>query len=132
MKYLLDTCVLIRLLDSPEKISAAAISAMKMDDSATMGVASISLWEVARKESLGNLELAMPANEWLREVADNEALSVLSLSDRIAWESCHLPDEFHRDPADRIIVATARIMRVTLVTSDRRILQYPHVETIKA
>jgi PIN domain nuclease of toxin-antitoxin system len=132
MKYLLDTCALIRLLDSPEKISVPAISAMKSDNSATMGVASISLWEVARKESLGNLELAMPANEWLREIAANEALSVLSLSDRIAWESCHLPGEFHRDPADRIIVATARIMKVTLVTSDRRILQYPHIKTLKA
>jgi PIN domain nuclease of toxin-antitoxin system len=132
MKYLLDTCALIRLLDSPEKISVPAISAMKSDNSATMGVASISLWEVARKESLGNLELAIPANEWLREIAANEALSVLSLSDRIAWESCHLPGEFHRDPADRIIVATARIMKVTLVTSDRRILQYPHIKTLKA
>ncbi len=105
---------------------------MKLDNSATMGVASISLWEVARKESLGNLELSIPANDWLSGIAKNEALSVLSLSDRIAWESCHLPDEFHRDPADRIIVATARIFEVTLITMDRRILQYPHVKTLKA
>jgi len=132
MKYLLDTCVLIKLLDSPEEISVAAISAMKMDDSATMGVASISLWEIARKESLGNLKLSMPADDWLKEIVSNSALSVMRLSNQVAWESCHLPGEFHRDPADRIIVATARIMKVILVTSDRRVLQYPHVETIKA
>lgn len=132
MKYLLDTCVLIRLLDSPEKVSSTAISAMEKDGSSTMGVASISLWEVARKESLGKLELSMPSKEWLREIATNEALSVLSMSDRVAWESCHLPDEFHRDPADRIIVATARIFELTLITMDRRILQYPHVKTLKA
>ena len=132
MRYILDTCVLIRLLDSPEKISATAISAMNDDNSTTMGVASISLWEVARKESLGNLILSIPANDWLKEITSNSALSVLHISDQIAWDSCHLPDEFHRDPADRIIVATARILKVTLVTSDRRILQYPHVETLRA
>jgi PIN domain nuclease of toxin-antitoxin system len=132
MRYILDTCALIRLLDSPEKISSTAISAMESDNSATMGVASISLWEVARKESLGNLELSMSADDWLKEITSNSALAVLHLSDRVAWESCHLPGEFHRDPADRIIVATARILEVILVTADRRILQYPHVETLKA
>ena len=52
-----------------------------------------------------------------------------ALSSKIAAEAYRLPGEFHRDPADRILVATARLESWTLLTADRRILDYPHVRT---
>jgi len=55
---------------------------------------------------------------------------VVELTPEIATESTRLPGEFHKDPADQIIVATARILKCKLVTSDERILKYPHVKTV--
>ena len=101
MKFLLDTCALIRLIDSPDKLPLKALEALRMDGSALMGLSAISLWEVARKESLGNLELTLPVKVWLKEVVQNPGLEVIPLSADVALESCHLPDDFHRDPADR-------------------------------
>ena len=57
-------------------------------------------------------------------------VQVIELTPAIAAESTRLPGEFQRDPADQIIVATARIMKCKLVTSDERILNYPHVKTV--
>lgn len=57
-------------------------------------------------------------------------IQLLDLSPRVAAESVQLPGEFHQDPADQIIVATARLHNVPLVTADKLILKYPHVQTI--
>ena len=56
----------------------------------------------------------------------------LDLTHEIAWEAYNLPGRFHNDPADRILVATARLMKLTLVTADNLILRYPHVKTMSA
>jgi len=50
----------------------------------------------------------------------------------IAWEAYNLPGAFHNDRADRVLVATARIKKLTLVTADDLILGYPHVKTLRA
>jgi PIN domain nuclease of toxin-antitoxin system len=55
---------------------------------------------------------------------------VLPLSTEVAVESCHLPGEFHRDPADQIITATARVHALTLLTADQRLQAYGHVRTL--
>jgi PIN domain nuclease of toxin-antitoxin system len=57
-------------------------------------------------------------------------VQIIELTPEIATESTRLPGEFHRDPADQIIVATARVMKCKLVTSDEKILNYSHVKTI--
>ena len=57
-------------------------------------------------------------------------ITVLPLTPDIAVESVQLPGEFHRDPADRILVATARIHACPLVTADEKILAYPHVRAV--
>ena len=80
--------------------------------------------------STGKVEIRIPPDQWLDQAVNTTGLEVLDLSLKIAAESCSLPGEFHKDPADRIIVATARINDITLITKDKKILDYPYVETI--
>jgi PIN domain nuclease of toxin-antitoxin system len=84
----------------------------------------ISVWELAMLESKGRLRLRKPRHEWVREALEAPGLSLVPLSPEIAVESTRLPGEFHGDPADRIIVATARSLSARLLTRDRRIILY--------
>jgi PIN domain nuclease of toxin-antitoxin system len=132
LNYLLDTCVWLRLVDSPETLSPAARDVLSDANQYPVGLATISIWEVARKESLGKLGLSKPSKEWLGEATRVSGIALLSLTNSIAWESCHLTEPFHRDPADQIIVATAKLQNLTLITTDRKIIEYPYVQTIEA
>ncbi len=132
MKYLLDTCVWIRLLDAPENLSSDAQKILVDAESYPIGLATISLWEVARKESLGKLALKKPCKDWFQEAYGINGIVLMHLSHQVAWEACHLPKQFHNDPADQIIVATARLSKLTIITSDKRILNYTHVLSMSA
>lgn len=130
MTYLLDTHIWIWLLDCPEKLSEAAAAAINDPAGGGCGVADISIWEVARKESLGKLDLSLSSRVWLKRATRSPGIEMLRADAEIAWESCHLPGAFHRDPADQIIVATARILGLTLITRDEKILNYSGVQTL--
>ncbi len=95
-----------------------------------IGVSIISCWEIAKKVQIGKLELDRPVAEWLQFATANPAVQVLPLTREIAVESCQLPGQFHRDPADELIVATARIHSLALLTADDKILAYPHVRLL--
>ena len=98
-------------------------------------LAAISLWEVAMLEARGRIQFELPISEWLKKAIELPRLTVASLSPEIAVESCRLPGEFHGDPADRLIVATARLESLTLLTRDKNILRYArkgHVHADKA
>jgi PIN domain nuclease of toxin-antitoxin system len=82
----------------------------------------ISTWEIALKASMGKIELARPLDLWLRE--NTAGLSMLDLPLEVVLESTRLPGSFHKDPADRFIVATARVHDLVLVTGDKLILDY--------
>ncbi len=70
--------------------------------------------------------------EWKeRSLAELDA-STIDVTHEIAWEAYNLPGAFHNDRADRVLVATARIKKLTLVTADDLILGYPHVKTLRA
>lgn len=99
--------------------------------SAEIGVSIISFWEVAKLVEIGRLDFHVPLEEWFDKALHYPRLRLLELTPQIALESTRLPAGFHGDPADQIIVATARIQRCPLATSDEKILLYPHVETIK-
>jgi len=101
-----------------------------LDDSETTGIAvsAISCWEVAKLVERGRLTLPCPILEWLQQALSYPGVRLVELSPRICAESAQLPGEFHRDPADQIIVATARILDAPLVTVDGKILEYPHVK----
>ena len=132
MKYLLDTHTWLWLMNEPEKLSSTARKVMKSVENTPFGLADISCWEVARKESLGKLTLTISSRVWLQRATTFPGIRLLHLTPDIAWESCHLPPPFHRDPADQIIVASARILDLTVITRDQNILEYPHVNSLKA
>lgn len=96
----------------------------------TIMVSSISAWELAMLVAKGRITLQMDVSRWLSLVNQIDAVSFIPVDNEIAVSSTELPDEFHKDPADRIIVATARKYAVPLVTADEKILAYPHVHTI--
>ena len=101
------------------------------DNEATgLGISAISLWEVAKLVEYGRVELPMEIGAWFDSVLGYPGVSVLPLTPEIAVVSTTLPGDFHKDPFDQIIVATARVNECALVTSDRQIIRYPHVRTI--
>lgn len=76
------------------------------------------------------LVLSLDVESWLGKINEIDALRFQPVNNKIAIESVRLPGEFHKDPADRIIVATARTMGLALITADEKIQAYPHVNTI--
>lgn len=72
----------------------------------------------------------MSLEEWFEAALAYPAIRLLPLTPEIAVESTRLPGDFHKDPADQIIVATARIYDCPLITSDKRIRHYTHVQTV--
>lgn len=123
MKLLLDTHALLWWLSDLPGLNRAQRAALAKAESAgePLYLAAISLWELAKAAELGRVELLPTPGEWLAAVEGHTRIRVLPLSARIASESCALGAGFHKDPADQIIVATARVHELTLVTVDDRI-----------
>ena len=90
----------------------------------------ISVWEIGMLIAKGRLALSMSADDWLLAVQSVPNVHLLPLTAGIAIDSTRLPGSFHGDPADRMIVATARAINAPLVTADRKIRAYGHVQTI--
>ena len=84
----------------------------------------ISVWELGMLEAKGRIRLKPSCEEWVREALATPGLVLAPLTAEIALDSSRLPGPFHGDPADRIIVATARRMGARLMTRDRKLLQY--------
>lgn len=91
---------------------------------------SISAWEIGMLVRKGRLELTIDVAEWIQRLEAIPELRFLPVDNGIALASTRLPEPLHADPADRIIVATARTLEAPLVTRDARLLAYPHVETV--
>jgi PIN domain nuclease of toxin-antitoxin system len=87
-------------------------------------IAAISVWEAALLAARGRLSLGQPLGQWIERAVAAPGLSIEPLLPQVAIEGCSLPDAFHRDPADRLIVATARVIGAILMTRDRQILDY--------
>jgi PIN domain nuclease of toxin-antitoxin system len=81
-------------------------------------VCDISLWEVATLVELGRLDLGEPLESWLGTATNAQAVQIAPISARVAAEVARLPSRFRRDPADRLIVATARVLDRPLLTKD--------------
>lgn len=131
MKALLDTHVLIWWLSDRERLSPAQRGVVgSASPEAPLLVSDISLWEVATLHSLGRIRLAIPLREWLGKATAPPLVRRCGISPAIAAETASLPDSFHCDPADRILVATARVLGATLLTQDRRIRAAELADTI--
>jgi len=122
---LLDTHVWLWLVAGSPELSTRA--QQKIGEAAAAGalrIAAISLWEIALLASRGRIVLGKSICLWLDEALAEPGPAIDPLSPQIAIESYALPDAFHQDPADRLIVATARVANAALMTRDQRILDY--------
>lgn len=106
-------------------------SAIEMREDEGFAVSAISCWEVAKLVERGRLELPNDIEEWLDLALNESGVHLIPLSPDIAAESTILPGDFHRDPADQIIVATARIHNLLLATCDEKIRGYPYVQLVE-
>ncbi len=131
MKALLDTHILLWWLGEDPRLSQEQRHVLDQADATNpLWVADITLWEIATLFSLGRIKLHLPLREWLEQATAPPLVQRVPITPAVAAEVAALPDSFHRDPADRIIVATARILGATLVTRDRRIVEAGLVPTL--
>jgi PIN domain nuclease of toxin-antitoxin system len=127
---ILDTHVLLWWVNGDAgQLSAPARAAIEAERAAgEIGICAITAWEIAMLVKHGRLVLAMDVEAWLNLVAS--LVSLLPVDRKIAVKSVDLPGDFHKDPADRMIVATARHFGAALVTADEKIRDYPHLKTV--
>ncbi|MEB3885215.1 type II toxin-antitoxin system VapC family toxin [Lyngbya sp. CCY1209] len=128
---LLDTHAWLWLLHDPEQLSPAAREAIAQEENQNgILISSISVWEVAVKHSINKLQLPLPIDAWFELARQQPGTIIEPLSPLDAINSTTLPGEFHKDPADRILVAIARRYDILIVSRDEKIRNYPHVKTI--
>jgi PIN domain nuclease of toxin-antitoxin system len=127
---LLDTHIWVWWVDDDQQLVDRPRHLIQDNVRSGLEVSAISCWEVAKLVQYGRLELACPLEDWMEQALAYPGVQLLELTPRIAIESTKLPGTFHRDPADQIIVATARVYDIPLLSVDSRILQYPHVRTL--
>ncbi len=123
----LDTHIWLWWVDGGVKLPADYRAFIQSEEPNGLGVSAISCWEVAKLVQLGRLQLGCPVERWLA-LALQPPVQLLPLSPEVAVAATQLPGNFHRDPADQIIVATARWFACPLVTLDGLIRAYPHVK----
>jgi PIN domain nuclease of toxin-antitoxin system len=127
---LLDTHIWVWWVNGSPDLSPAQTQHIRAHEGSGLCVSVISCWEVCKLVELNRLVLRHPVADWMDLALKHPGVRLLYLTPRIAIESSQLPGTFHRDPADQIIVATARIRGCPLLTADGRILAYPHVKTL--
>jgi PIN domain nuclease of toxin-antitoxin system len=88
--------------------------------------------EVARLAAAGRLNLHVPVEQFVRRTIEARAAVELDITTEIGLQAYSLPEPFHRDPMDRLLVAAARLHDLTLITADENILGYPHVQAFDA
>ena len=123
---ILDTHIWIWWVDGGGQLPPNCSALIRAESANGLGVCAISCWEVAKLVELGRLQLTVPVDQWLAQ-ALQKPVQLLPLSPEVAVGATQLPGTFHRDPADQLIVATARLYDCPLVTVDRLIRAYPHV-----
>src|SRR6516162_2958893 len=122
---LLDTCAVIWIAEN-EKLAPDAVAAL--DDANEAGlttyISPITAWEIGMLVSRDRLKLLITPQRWFARLFDASGVRLASMSPDLLIAASFLPGEPPRDPADRIIVATARDYGCTLVTRDRLLLDY--------
>jgi PIN domain nuclease of toxin-antitoxin system len=126
---LLDTHIWIWFVDESNQLTQQHKQVIEHHRADGLAVSAISCWEVAKLVEYNRLNLACPIEEWMEVATTLPDVQLIELTPQIAIASTKLPGNFHRDPADQIIVATAQIYNLELLTIDERILKYDYVRT---
>ncbi|HEX6505061.1 MAG TPA: type II toxin-antitoxin system VapC family toxin [Terriglobales bacterium] len=128
---LLDTQVLVWVVSDPERLSRPAASAIRRARvSDGMAVSAITLWELAMLFARGKLERYESIEASVSLILHKSAVVVKPISVAVATLAAQFPPDYPRDPADRLIGATARAEGIPLLTRDERIRSSPLLNTI--
>ena len=132
----LDTHVLVWVMEDDAKLGSEARRAIvEASRNNEVGVSAITPWEIALLVEKGRIRLAREVAEWVDAALAAPGVRLLPIEPRIALDSVRLPGALHADPADRLIVATARHWGANLMTADGAIIDYAkaeHVEVVEA
>ena len=127
----LDTHVLLWWVSNPEQLSKKARSTIERTISeGSIYISSISAWEIAMLVERKRLALTMDVKDWITRCEAIPYIKFVPVTNGIAIKAVQLTGDIHNDPADRIIVATALSMGVTLVTMDQKLRNYQYVKTV--
>ena len=128
---LLDTHIWLWLLHEPSQLSSQARALIDVEEPQNgLLVSAISVWEIALKVSIGKLSLPLPIDEWYELAQTQSGIVIEPLNPLDAIASTQLPESFHKDPTDRILVTIARRYKIPLVTCDAKILNYSNVQVV--
>jgi PIN domain nuclease of toxin-antitoxin system len=129
MNVLLDTCAILWLVGGSKEIRQEIRDLIGAEDTQPC-VSAVSCAEIACAVERGRVRLDLHWKAWFRLYVEKNGWKVLDVDWRTLEEAYSLPEYPHRDPADRILIATARIHGMPVVTADARIRDYPHVDTV--
>jgi len=124
----LDTHIWVWWIDNPAKLNKKQQKVISDNEIEGIVISRISCWEIAKLVEKRRLKLNIPIDEWLSIAINYPGIEVVELTNNIIIESTQLPGRFHKDPADQLIVATARKLNLPLLTNDKKILKYKHVQ----
>lgn len=121
----LDTHVWLWFVSGNAALHKDAVSEItKAAFAGSVFIPAISVWEISMLQARGRITLSKPLENWVEEALNLSGFLLYPLTPAVSVESCRLPGELHADPADRMIIATARIENATVMTRDKRILEY--------
>ena len=127
----LDTHVWVWFISNPELLSKAAKKAINVSmEQKAIFISSISAWELALLAAKKRLKLTIDVTDWITKSERLPFLQFIPVDNSVAVKSVNLPQPLHKDPADRLIIATAITIAAPVVTKDEKLLDYPHVKTI--
>jgi len=128
---IIDTHIWIWWVTNSVSLSAAHRNFLEKQNEDEIAINIISCWEIAKAVEKERLQLNISVEQWLKEAIEFYNVTIIPLDIPIIIESTRLPGDFHKDPADQLIVATARVLDVPLMTADEKILKYPYVKIFK-
>jgi PIN domain nuclease of toxin-antitoxin system len=126
--YLLDTCTLIWLASFQNALTEK-VKKLLQNSAGNLYVSSISAFEIAIKTVKGKIELPLSPDEWFKEAIRLHGIEEIPITSDIACKSALLP-RFHNDPCDRIIIATAILENMAVITKDQNFYQYPDIKVV--
>jgi PIN domain nuclease of toxin-antitoxin system len=129
MRVVLDTCAILWSILTPEKLTESAVKVITAAETEVF-VSPISCAEIACAVQRGRIILERHWKPWVRHFVELNGWQVADIDLKIIEEAYSLPEYDQRDPADRIIIATARRLQCPVVTADTRMREYPHVESV--
>jgi PIN domain nuclease of toxin-antitoxin system len=121
---LLDTCALLWIMNKEPVLPAALSAVERAARTGELYASPVSAWEIGMLVRRGRLVLDVSAEVYVSRAFSRPGVQIAALTPEIVVRSSHLPGALHGDPADRVLIATAMLMGLKLMTRDRRILDY--------